>query len=546
MLRGLFAALALRPAAADVSAALRGGLGASGRRLEAPDSLGECLRAPGGAPHTYVGPAEYETNAGYNLKDIHNARVTGSIQPSAVVFATEEAHVALAVSCAFRFGKPVFGRSGMNQYEASCAGTGAGCVVVDVNNMWEVGWPSAGCQSGQSGCVASLGPGLSLGSAYFELSKRGYTIPAGTCAQVRVAGLTLGGGKGWLTRKYGLLIDRLRAVDVVLLNGTKVRVDENTEPHLFWLARGGGGNIFPGVATAFHFELVPMPVSPATYHMEWENPTKECRKSLPALWYERMAMHPDDDLFARIEFSNWGHPTVVIEVTYIGEDKNSAEELLRAVGAASACGAAKTHAKPDTTWTSVVLGANNDDERIGAPGNNNCGWDLSGPTPRRTDCQGFDISYSKQWAYRSLVLGAGGRVPQGVWDALAEDNMYNSYYVEIDPSNGFAGTVAKDATAYPHRDSGSVTLQYVMRGSGDISSFVQQSAETMRAITAHVPRLGYYNYLDKNMHQYSGVPRDAYYGSNADQVEAYVREYTEGLGLPGGCSRCSSWELARA
>ena len=158
------------------------------------------MNGAGGSPHTYVGGYQYQVYApdgtNYNMKDIHNARVTGSIQPSAVVFATEEAHVALAVSCAFRFGKPVFGRSGMNQYEASCAGTGAGCVVVDVNNMWEVGWPSAGCQSGQSGCVASLGPGLSLGSAYFELSKRGYTIPAGTCAQVRVAGLTLGGGKG--------------------------------------------------------------------------------------------------------------------------------------------------------------------------------------------------------------------------------------------------------------------------------------------------------------------------------------------------------------
>jgi len=335
-------------------------------------------------------------------------------------------------------------------------------------------------------------------------------------------------------------------VDVVLLNATKVRVDGNTEPHLFWLARGGGGNIFPGVATAFHFELVPMPVSPATYSMEWDA-TKECRKTLPALWYKRMAIHPDVDLFAKITFSNGGQPKVAIDVTYIGDDTNSAEELLRAVGAASACGAAtKTRMMPNTTWTSVVLFANGGDERIGAPGNNNCGWDLSGPTPQRTDCQGYDTSYTNQWASRSLVTGAGGRVPQGVWDALAEDNMYNGYFVEIEPSNGFAGTVAKDATAYPHRDTGSITLQIVMASSGDISGFVRQSAETMRAITAHVPRLGYYNYLDKNMHQYSGLPRDAYYGGNADKVEAYVREYTDGLDLHGGCSRRNSWELARA
>jgi FAD/FMN-containing dehydrogenase len=549
MMRALLAAVAAHSATADVRAALRGGPNASHRRLEAPDSLGECLKAPGGSPHTYVGSAEYETSGGVNLKDVHNARVTSSIQPSAVVFATEEAHVVRAVSCAFKFGKPVYGRSGMNQYEASCAGTGAGCVVVDVNNMWEVGWPSAGCQQGQSGCVASLGPGLSLGSAYSELSKRGYTIPAGTCAQVRVAGLTLGGGKGWLTRKYGLLIDTLRAVDVVLLNGTKVRADAHTEPHLFWLARGGGGNSFPGVATAFHFELVPMPASPATYHLEWSNPSQECRKSVPALWYEKLAMHPDNDFFARIEFSNFGGAKAAISVTYVGEDKSSAEELLREVGASSACGSGKLSSKPDITWMGIVLGANGGDETIEAPGNNNCGWDLSGPTPRRTPCQGWDTDYNLQWAYRSLVTGAGGHVPQGVWDALAKEEMYDNYYVEIDPSNGFAGTVAADATAYPHRDAGFVTLQYVMRGSAahpDISDYIQQSAETMRAVTAHVPRLGYYNYLDKSMHQYSGVPRDAYYGSNADNVEAYVRKYTEGLGLNGGCSRCDSWELARA
>merc|ERR1719343_1590850 len=76
----------------------------------------------------------------------------------------------------------------------------------------------------------------------------------------------------------------------------------------------------------------------------------------------------------------------------------------------------------------------------------------------------------------------------------------------------------------------------------ELAGQVSQSAELMKAMTQHVPKRGYYNYLDKRMHQYSAVPRDAYYGGNADTVEAYLREYTDHI---NGCERCGSWELKR-
>lgn len=502
------------------------------------------MKGAGGAPHTYVGAAEYEVQ-GYTMKDIHNARVTDAIQPSAIVFATEEAHVVHAVTCAHKFGLPVQGRSGMNQYEASCAsgaGGGSECILVDTNNMWEIGWPAAGCQGGEPECVVPLGPGLSLGSAYVQLNRRGYAIPAGTCAQVRVAGLTLGGGKGWLTRKYGMLIDRLRAIDAVLPDGRKVHADETSHEHLFWLARGGGGNIFPGVVTAFYFELVPAPVSPATYQMEWPA-TSQCRSSVLAQWYEKMAKHEDRDLFARVELQNFGgSPKVGISVVYTGQEKESAKQLLWDVNAAACGEGALTSENPTDSWMGIVLGANgggspSEDDLV----NNNCGWDLSGSKPSRTGCFGWDTEYDLQWAYRSLIMGAGGSIPQPVWDALAQENMYLNYYVEIDPTNGFASTIAPEATAYPHRDAGFVMLQQVMRGS-DVSALLGQSAALMEAMTAHVPALGYYNYQDKSMGQYAGIPRNAYYGANAERVEAYLREYTEDV---NGCERCNSWELSR-
>jgi hypothetical protein len=408
--------------------------------------------------------------------------------------------------------------------------------------MWEVGWPDSGCESGATeGCVASLGPGLSLGKAYVELSKRGWTIPAGTCAQVRVAGLTLGGGKGFLTRKHGLLIDRLRAVDVVLLDGRKVRADKDNEPHLFWLARGGGGNLFPGVATAFHFELVPVP-KPAVWHIEWDA-TEQCMASMLPQWYEKMAKHPDPNIHARAEIRFWATPKLALSVSYNGEeeDAEAGKRLIQSVNA-SACGEGVLSGG-QSSWLDEIRGVNagSSTENLTS---NNCGWDLSGPEPRRTACHGPDIQFGMFFKHRSLVMGAGGVIPQEVWDALANESLYHNYYIELDPTNGAAATVAPNATAFPHRDAGFITLQQVIHGSeSEVARATEQSAAMMRAMTEHVPKLGYYNYLDKQMmDHYGAVPRDAYYGSNADTVEEYLREYCEQI---DGCTRCSSWELRR-
>jgi len=100
-------------------------------------------------------------------------------------------------------------------------------------------------------------PGALLGDLDATTVPQGVAVPIGINTTTGLAGLTLGGGIGWLMRAYGLTCDRLIGAQVLLADGRLVDVDEETDPDLLWALRGGGGNF--GIVTRFDFATVPMP-----------------------------------------------------------------------------------------------------------------------------------------------------------------------------------------------------------------------------------------------------------------------------------------------
>ncbi|NIA01558.1 MAG: FAD-binding protein [Bacteroidia bacterium] len=133
-------------------------------------------------------------------------------------------------------------------------------------------------------------PGVTLGELDAATQEHGLAVSAGINSTTGVAGLTLGGGFGWLSRTYGMTIDNLISADVVTANGDLVKASADSNPDLFWAIRGGGGNF--GVVTSFEYQA--QSVGPEILSGLIVHPASEARACLD--FYRDFAAQAPDEL----------------------------------------------------------------------------------------------------------------------------------------------------------------------------------------------------------------------------------------------------------
>lgn len=195
---------------------------------------------------SFAGPLVQPGDATY---EVDRLVWNGSIdrRPALIARCTGVADVMAAVRWARDTDLPLAVRSGGHSFPGLSVCDGG--VVIDLGGMKGVRVDlAAGTARAQAGTV--------LGELDRETQAFGMAVPAGIVTSTGLAGLTLGGGIGWLMRRYGLTIDQLVSVDLVTAEGRLVRASEDENPELFWGVRGGGGNF--GIVTSFEYRLNPV------------------------------------------------------------------------------------------------------------------------------------------------------------------------------------------------------------------------------------------------------------------------------------------------
>lgn len=168
-------------------------------------------------------------------------------KPGLVIRAVGTGDIQVAVNFARDHGLLMAVRGGGHQIAGLAVADGA--IQLDLSHMRSVHVDDAAK-------TVQVDPGALLGDVDRETQLYGLAVPSGVNSTTGIAGLTLGGGFGWITRKHGMTIDNLLAADVVTADGKILHASAVDHPDLFWAIRGGGGNF--GVVSKFTFQAHPI------------------------------------------------------------------------------------------------------------------------------------------------------------------------------------------------------------------------------------------------------------------------------------------------
>jgi FAD/FMN-containing dehydrogenase len=245
--------------------------------------------------------------------------------PDLVVRCADARDVSRAIAFARAEGLRISVKGGGHSYAGNTVEDGS--LLIDLGRMDDV-------KVDPGNLRVRAGAGCRWGQVDEATQAHGLATPGGTVSTVGIAGFTLGGGSGWLTRRFGLAVDNLRSAEVVTASGDILTASEAENADLFWALRGGGGNF--GVVTSFEYAL--HPVGPEILAGQIFHPLSAAPELL-RFYRDYFRDAPDEvvcyPFFFRvppIEFfpEEW-HGSLVLDlvVAYLGDPEAGAAELAR-------------------------------------------------------------------------------------------------------------------------------------------------------------------------------------------------------------------------
>ena len=235
-------------------------------------------------------------------------------RPLVVIRPVDASDVARAVAFARRYDLPLTMRGGGHSVAGNAVHDGA--VMIDLSRMKTI-------QVDPETMTARAEPGLTLGEFDRATQQLGLATTLGAISVTGIAGLTLGGGLGWLNGRYGLACDNLISADVVTADGRLLKASARENENLYWAIRGGGGNF--GVVTSFEYQLHPVELVLAG---GLSYPLSKAPQVLR--FYDDFVKAAPDELStaASLALAPSGEPMVFIAVCYCGQIDDG-ERVLR-------------------------------------------------------------------------------------------------------------------------------------------------------------------------------------------------------------------------
>ena len=198
-------------------------------------------------PRSFKGQTWRPAEEGYEVARRRWNALHSKRTPALIMRCSDVDDVVTAVRYAVDQGAPIALRGGGHGVDGSSAPDGA--LVIDLSAL-------KGIRVTPDARQVWLEPGVTLGEMDAALDRHGLAVPSGQVSTTGVTGLALGGGVGYLTRRYGLTVDSIRACELVTADGRKVRASAEDNPELLWGLRGAGHNF--GVVTDIQFQAHPL------------------------------------------------------------------------------------------------------------------------------------------------------------------------------------------------------------------------------------------------------------------------------------------------